>query len=266
VIDVAASCDATGELTGWSFANLNSGAAGLMTPYRVPHQALTFQPARAPLAQGSYRALAATANNFARESAMDELAAAAGEDPVEFRRRHLDEDRLTAVLNAAAAGIGWPGERGGGTGTGIAIGTEKAGFVATAARVRVAADGTLAILRLVTAAECGAVVHPDGLANQVEGAVVMGLGPALFEQIDFEAGRIRNGSMAQYRVPRLADVPADFTVTLIDRPDLPPAGGGEAPIIAIAPAIANAIYAACGVRLRSMPLIPDGKVRAPAAR
>lgn len=260
VIDVAAGCDAAGSLTAWSFTNINSGAAGLMTPYRVPNQLLTYQPALAPLAQGSYRALAATANNFARESAMDELAAARGEDPVEFRRRHLDSGRLSAVLDTAAVEIGWPGQRDDGTGTGIAIGTEKAGYVATAARVQVAADGTLRILRLVTVAECGAVVHPDGLANQVEGAVVMGLGPALFEQIDFEAGRIRNGSMSDYRVPRLADVPADFTVRLIDRPDLPPAGGGEAPIIAVAPAIANAIFAACGVRLRSMPLVPDGRV------
>ena len=210
------------------------------------------------------RALAATANNFARESVMDELAAGAGADPAEFRRRHLDDERLVAVLDAAITEIGWPGPAsdgtGTGTGTGIAIGTEKDGRVATAARVHVGRDGTLRVLRLVTVVECGAVVHPDGLVNQVEGAVVMGLGPALFEQIDFEAGRILNGSMAEYRVPRLADVPADFTVRLIDRPDLPPAGGGEAPIIAVAPAIANAIFAACGVRLRSMPLVRDGRV------
>jgi isoquinoline 1-oxidoreductase len=260
IIDVAAGCDSSGSLTAWSVTNINAGAAGLATPYRVPHQQLGYQAARAPLAQGSYRALAATANNFARESAMDELAAAVGADPAEFRHRHLDDDRLAAVLTAAATEIGWPGGHADGTGTGIAIGTEKGGRVATAARVRVAADGKLTVLRLVTVVECGAVVHPEGLLNQVEGAVVMGLGPALFEQIEFAAGRILNGSMAQYRVPRLADVPADFTVRLIDRPDLPPAGGGEAPIIAVAPAIANAIFAACGVRLRSMPLVPDGRV------
>jgi len=88
----------------------------------------------------------------------------------------------------------------------------------------------------------------------------MGLGPALFERIDFAAGRILNASMSDYRVPRLADVPADITVVLIDRPDLPSVGGGEAPIIAVAPAIANAIDRACGVRLRSMPLIPAGRL------
>jgi isoquinoline 1-oxidoreductase len=124
----------------------------------------------------------------------------------------------------------------------------------------VADDGALTIHSLVTAVDCGAIVHPDGLANQVEGAVVMGLGPALFERVDFAGGRIRNGSMSEYRVPRLADVPADLRVVLLDRPDQPSAGGGEAPIIAVAPAIANAIFRACSVRLRSMPLTPDGKV------
>ncbi|MGB6455466.1 MAG: molybdopterin cofactor-binding domain-containing protein [Streptosporangiaceae bacterium] len=265
VIDVASAADAAGGLTGWSFANLHSGAAGLISPYRVPHARHSYQPAHSPLNRGSYRALAATANNFARESHMDELAAAIGTDPVEFRLRHLDDARLRAVLEAAATEIGWPGETAAAnspnaTDIGIAVGMEKGGRVATAARVRVLADGSLELLRLVTVVDCGAVVHPDGLVNQVEGAVVMGLGPALFEQIDFAAGRILNGSMSDYRVPRLADVPPDIEVILVDRPGDPSAGGGEAPIIAVAPAIANAIDRACGVRLRRMPLAPGGRV------
>jgi nicotinate dehydrogenase subunit B len=263
VIDVASSASAAGQITAWSFTDVHAGSPGLATPYRIEHQRLAYRPTDGPLARGSYRALAATANNFARESHMDELAAAAGADPVAFRLRHLDDERLAAVLRAAADGIGWPAQDGDGpvrTGTGIALGMEKDGRVATAARVQVAADGTVRLLRLVTAVDCGAVVNPDGLANQVEGAVVMGLGPALFEQIDFAGTRIRNGSMAGYRVPRLADVPADLEVLLVDQPDQPSAGGGEAPIIAIAPAIGNAIFRACGVRLRTMPLIPGGRV------
>jgi nicotinate dehydrogenase subunit B len=261
IIDVASGADATGTLTAWSFANVNSGSAGLLTPYRVPHRRQRYQPARSPLAQGSYRALAATANNFARESHLDEIAAAVGADPVEFRLRHLDDERLRTVLEAAAAEIGWPGDRGRpASGTGIALGFEKGGRVATAARVEIGADGSVRLARLVTVADCGAVVHPDGLVNQIEGAIAMGLGPALFEQIDFSAGRILNASMPEYRVPRLADVPADITVVLIDRPDQPSAGGGEAPIVAVAPAIANAIDRACGVRLRSMPLIAAGRL------
>jgi nicotinate dehydrogenase subunit B len=274
VIDVSSSADAAGHLRAWSFTNIHAGAAGLETPYRVPHRVERFQPASSTLASGSYRALAATANNFARESHMDELADALGIDPVTYRHRHLDDERLAAVLDAAAAAIGWPGSAGaaasgsqagsageaGKTGAGIALGFEKGGRVATAARVHIAEDGTLTIRSLVTAVDCGAIVNPDGLANQVEGAVVMGLGPALFEHIDFAGGQILNASMSEYRVPRLADVPADLRVVLLDQPEQPSAGGGEAPIVAVAPAIANAIFRACGVRLRSMPLVPSGRV------
>jgi isoquinoline 1-oxidoreductase len=91
---------------------------------------------------------------------------------------------------------------------------------------------------------------------------MMGLGGALFEAADFADGRILNASLSAYRVPRLSDLP-EFEVVLLDRPGQPSAGGGEAPIVAVAPAIANAIFDACGVRLRSMPLVPDGKVTEP---
>jgi nicotinate dehydrogenase subunit B len=259
VIDVSSAAGPDGNLTGWSFTNINSGSIGLAPPYRIPHQRLVFQPAAAPLPQGSYRALAATANSFARESHLDELAEAAGADPVEFRLRNLDDDRLAAVLRAAAAEIGWDQPTSPGTGHGIALGREKGGRVATAATVHVAPDGTLRVLRLVTAVDCGAVVHPDGLTNQVEGAVMMGLGGALFEAIDFAGGRILNAGLSTYRVPRLTDLP-DVQVLLLDQPDQPSAGGGETPIVAVAPAIGNAIFRACGVRLRSMPLAPRGRV------
>jgi isoquinoline 1-oxidoreductase len=194
---------------------------------------------------------------------MDELAHEVGADPLEFRLRHLDDDRFADVFRAAADRIGWPSARPEqaqtGIGTGIAGGIEKGGRVATAAQVRVDGDGTLQIDRLVTAFDCGAVVNPDNLANQIEGAVMMGLGGALFEAIDFADGQIRNASLSEYRVPRLPDLP-EIDVVLIDRPDQPSAGGGETPIVAVAPAIANAVFSACGIRLRSMPLAPRGLV------
>jgi CO/xanthine dehydrogenase Mo-binding subunit/aerobic-type carbon monoxide dehydrogenase small subunit (CoxS/CutS family) len=260
LIDISASASADGELTGWSHRNVNSGAVGLASPYRVANQRLAYQPADSPLPQGSYRALAATANHFARESHVDDLAAQVGADPLDFRLRHLDDDRLAAVFRAAADRIGWPGGGQDGFGVGIAGGMEKGGRVATAAAVRVDEDGTLHVDRLVTAFDCGAVVNPDNLANQIEGAAMMGLGGALFEAIDFADGQIRNASLSQYRVPRLPDLP-DIDVVLVDRPDQPSAGGGETPIVAVAPAIGNAIFRACGIRLRSMPLAPRGIVR-----
>src|SRR5262249_19097992 len=111
--------------------------------------------------------------------------------------------------------------------------------------------------RLVTAFECGAILNPDHLKNQVEGAVVMGLGGALFEAIDFADGKILNARLSKYRVPRFSDTPALETV-LLDRKDLASAGAGETPIVAVAPAIGNAIFAASGVRIRSMPMVPNG--------
>jgi isoquinoline 1-oxidoreductase len=258
VIDVRSGAD--GEaITAWEMRNTNSGMFGLVGPYRVPSQRLDFQPADSPLRQGSYRALAATANHFARESHMDELAAAMGLDPLELRLKHLADERLADVLRAAADRIGWGQAREARRGVGIACGVEKGARVATAVDVRVGEDRRLVIERIVTAFDCGAIVNPDGLANQVEGAVVMGLGAALFEAIRFEAGVIGNASFVDYRVPRIDDVPP-VEVILLDRPDISPAGAGETPILAIAPAIANAIFAATGVRLRSLPLVPDGVV------
>jgi isoquinoline 1-oxidoreductase len=101
------------------------------------------------------------------------------------------------------------------------------------------------------------VLNPDHLKNQVEGAVVMGLGGALFEAIHFADGKIENASLTKYRVPRFSDIPTLETV-LLDRRDAPSAGAGETPIVAVAPAIGNAIFHATGKRLRSMPMVPEG--------
>jgi isoquinoline 1-oxidoreductase len=113
------------------------------------------------------------------------------------------------------------------------------------------------VLRAVTAFECGAVLNPDHLKNQIEGAVVMGLGGALFEHIDFAGGKVLNANFADYQLPRFRDAPLLQTV-IVNRPDLPSEGAGETPIIGIAPAVGNAIFAATGVRLRAMPMVPDG--------
>lgn len=258
VIDVKSGVDAEGKLVAWEFHNYNSGASAIRTPYDVPSQHIEFHAARSPLRQGSYRGLAATANHFAREVHMDEMAAALDADPLEFRRRNLKDARLRAVLDAAAERFGWGGAKAGrGLGRGVACGVEKGGYVATCAEVRVDAAGLVRVQRLVAAFECGAIVNPDHLRNQVEGALVMGLGGALFEAVEFEAGQILNPRLSRYRVPRFSDVPR-VDVVLVDRKDLPSAGAGETPIVAVAPAVAGAIFAATGIRLRALPLAPRG--------
>jgi len=260
VIDIRAGADRGGRLTAWEMTNLNSGSFGLTGPYEVPNLRLEYQAAASPLPQGSYRALAATANHFARESAMDEVAVALEIDPLELRLTHLGDGRLAAALGAAADRIDWTREREQGVGLGIAGGIEKEARVATAVELRVGEDRRLLLARVVTAFDCGRIVNPDALTNQIQGAISMGLGGALFEAVHFEPGGVlTNASMTDYRVPRITDLPG-IEVVLLDRPDVPSAGAGETPIIALAPAIANAIFDAAGIRLRDMPLLPDGHI------
>jgi isoquinoline 1-oxidoreductase len=257
-MDVTSGVRADGAITAWEFHNYNSGSAGIRSYYDIPNQRIVFHPTKTPLRQGSYRALAATANHFARESHMDELAHAVKIDPLEFRLKNLKDERLRAVFQAAAKQFGWGKAKGEGTGFGMGGGYEKLGYIATFAEVHVdRKSGDVKIVRVVSAFDCGAVVNPDGLRNQIEGSNVQGLGGALFEAIQFENGKILNGRLSQYRVPRFSDVPVLETV-LIDRKDVPSVGAGECPMIGLAPAIANAIFDAVGVRLRSLPMVPDG--------
>jgi nicotinate dehydrogenase subunit B len=258
VIDISSGLRKDGTIVAWDFHNYNSGAAGIQTFYDIPNQRVLFHPTRSPLRQGSYRALAATANHFARESFMDELAHAVNMDPLEFRLKNLKNDRLRAVFEAAARKFGWSPKKAAGHGFGMGGGFEKGGNVATCVEVNVdRKTGEVQVLRVVTAFECGAVVNPDNLRNQIEGANIMGLGGALFEAIQFQNGRILNGRFSEYRVPRFSDVPPIETV-ILDRKDLPSAGAGETPLVGLAPAIGNAIFDATGVRLRTLPLVPNG--------
>lgn len=241
VIDVRAAVDAGGRLVAWEFDNWNSGASAIRTPYEIANQRIQFHPSDSPLKQGSYRGLAATANHYAREMHMDAIARALAVDAVQFRLRHLKDERMRAVLAAAAKASGWPAPSRDGRALGIACGTEKGSYVATAAEVSRAAGG-FTVERLVVAFECGAIVNPDGLRGQVEGAVVQGLGGALFETLEFAGGALTNGTMRQYRVPRFADIPP-IELVLLDRRDLPSAGAGETPIVCVAPAIGSAARA-----------------------
>ncbi|HEY0866378.1 MAG TPA: molybdopterin cofactor-binding domain-containing protein [Fimbriimonas sp.] len=252
VVEIASGVDAGGKLDHWQFDNYNSGGAGLGCPYGVADPRVEHHERESPLRQGSYRALATTFNNFSRETHMDELAHALGLDPLEFRLRNLSEPRLRAVLEAAAKGIGWGGAKPPkGRGFGIACGTDKGSVVASAVEVEV--DSAIRVLRIVNAFECGKILNPDHLKSQVDGGILMGLGGALFERVEFANGRILSDGFSKYRVPRFSDMPPMETL-LLDRPDLPSVGGGETPIIALAPAIGNAVFAATGKRLRDLPL------------
>jgi nicotinate dehydrogenase subunit B len=260
VIDIKSGVKNDGTITAWEFHNYNSGASGIQINYDVPNQTIQFHASQSPLRQGSYRGLAATANHFARETHIDEMAHSVSVDPFAFRLRNMKDERMRAVLEAATRKFGWDPKRSAssGRGFGVSCGYEKGGYVATCAEVSVdKPTGKVKLVRVVEAFECGAIVNPVHLHNQVEGAIVMAIGGALFEGIQFENGKILNARFSRYRLPRFSDMPS-IEVVLIDRKDLPSAGAGETPIVGLAPAVGNAIFDATGTRLRSLPLAPKG--------
>ncbi len=257
LIEVSSAVDADGKITAWEFHNYNSGAAGIRTYYDIPNQRIEFHPVNSPLRQGSYRALAATANHFAREVHMDEIAATLKMDPLEFRLKNLKDQRLRAVFEEGGKQFGWNKPRAANRGFGVGGGFEKLGYMATFVEVSLKPEtGEIKIERALTAFDCGAIVNPDGLRNQLTGANIMGLGGAIFEAIEFENGRIVNNVFSKYRVPRFRDVPP-IDALLIDRKDQPSVGAGEAPILGIAPALANAIFAITRIPLHALPMAPQ---------
>jgi CO/xanthine dehydrogenase Mo-binding subunit len=260
VIECKGGLDAKGALVAWDFININAGGSAVDTPYKVENKRTQSVGSDSPLSQGAYRCLAATGNNFARESFMDELAAVAGIDPLEFRLAHLENQRIRTVLETAAKHFNWSERRKKVTpelGVGLACGTEKNSVVAACVEVGIdRKTGEIKVHEVCEAFECGPIQNPANLTSQVQGCIVMGLGGALFEEIQFENGKILNANFRDYRVPRFRDVPK-IDVHLVNKTDIASAGAGETPIIAIAPAVGNAVCAATGVRLRSMPMRGD---------
>ena len=232
-------------------------------PYKIAHARARSLGSDSPLRQGAYRCLAATANNFARESLLDELASAAATDPLDFRMAHLQDARMRTVLNAAAEKFDWNSRRKRVTpelGVGLACGTEKGSVVAACVEVAIdRAKGKVVVNEVCESFEGGAIQNPENLVSQVQGCIMMGIGPALFEAVRFADGKVLTNSFAQYRVPRLKDMPK-IDVQLVDNREIPSTGAGETPLIAVAPAIANAIFAATDQRIRSMPIKLPGDI------
>jgi nicotinate dehydrogenase subunit B len=260
VIEVKAGISSDGKLRSWEFHNYNSGGSGIATPYAVADKKIQFHRSDSPLRQGSYRGLAATANVFARECIMNDLAVQAKIDPLAFRLQNLENERMAGVLKAAAEKFGWGKPVAPGHGVGLACGDEKGSYIATCAEVAIDPDPEtdgVKVIRVVAAFECGAIINPNHLENQIQGSVIQGMGGALFEWIDFKNGKIINPAFSTYRVPRFSDCPK-LEVVMLNRTDIPSVGAGETPILGIAPAIRNAIDNASGKKLYSLPLVPHG--------
>jgi CO/xanthine dehydrogenase Mo-binding subunit len=232
--------------------------------YEFPNQTVVSHlVTRSPLRVSALRSLGAHANVFALESFMDELAAAAGADPVVFRLRHLKDPRARAVIETAARKSGWyPRMKGDGRrGRGIAFARYKntGSYLAVVAEVDVETD--VRVTRMWAAVDVGLVVNPDGVVNQIEGGLIQAASMTLKEQVAFDRERVTSRSWLDYPILSFAEAPA-VDVTILHRPDLPPLGAGEGAAGPTAAAIANAIHHALGARVRDMPLTRDRVIAA----
>ncbi len=249
--------------------NFVGGERNAEMDYTIPAHRVTMHWLESSiLPSSSLRALGAVANTFGNESLIDELAFLAGADPVEYRLRHIEDPRGCEVIVRAAEAADWGEEIPAGQGRGIAYARYENTGAYLAAVAHVAVDPvvrSVEVLRIVIAQDCGLIINPDGVRNQVEGNVLQSLSRALMEEVLWQPTGITTRDWETYPILRFSEVPA-VEVVLIDRPDQPALGVGEPASITTAPALANAIAAACGERVRRGPLVPGGRLRQEAKR
>jgi len=250
-----------GKVLGFDFGSTR----GAQILYAIANRETTVWRRRMPIPTGAWRGLGLMANVFALESFIDELAHAAGADPLQFRLAHLPQDtlgqRMGAVLEAAAQRAGWGKSQPEGWAQGIACSSDGGTVVAEVAEISLDQNsGRIRVHRVVAAVDCGRTINPDGAAAQIEGSIVMGTSAALLEEITVTDGRVQAGNFDRYPLIRMAEAP-DVETILLEAADGKPRGLGEPPIGPIAPAIGNALFALTGVRLRRLPMTPE-RVRA----
>ena len=237
------------------------------TNYSFPNQRVTVHYlADSLLRASSFRSLGGAENTFANESFMDELAAAAGVDALDFRLRVLADARAREVLKAAAEKAGWearpslPGKKkklAEGRGLAFAWYENDQAIVACVAHVQVdTTSGAVRVKRMVVAHDCGLIINPDGLKNQIEGNTIQSLSRALKEEVKFDEWRVKSVDWDSYPILTFSEVP-EVEIVLINRPDQPALGAGEPSTITTAAAVANAIFDATGARLRQIPFTPE---------
>jgi isoquinoline 1-oxidoreductase beta subunit len=246
--------DAHGEPVAWRAdytCTAEEKAAHL--PYRIENQLISGRPYDNHIRTGAWRSVDHSQHGFFTEGFIDELAAAAGKDPFAFRRDMLQPgSRQRAVLELVAEKSGWGAALPAGTGRGIALIEAFNSIVAEVAEVAVSATGAVQVRRVTAVVDCGDLVHPDAAVAQIEGGILFGLAAALYGEITIENGAVVQRNFDTYQVAKMADSP-DIDVHFIAS-HAPRGGIGEVGVPAIAPAVANAIHAACGVRVRKLPL------------
>ncbi len=265
LVKIQAGATESGLITFWDYGVYFAGERGAPQFYNIPNHRTasygsgwTAAPGSHPFATGPWRAPGNNTNSFARESHIDMLASKAGMDPVEFRLKNLNDERMRRVLQAAAKKFGWsPAKSPSQRGYGVACGTDAGTYVAHMAEVAVDKNtGGVRVKRVVCAQEMGLCVNPEGAKLQMEGAITMGLGYALTEEVRFKGGEILESNFDTYSIPRFSWLPQIETV-IVDAKDSPSEGGGEPPIICMGALIANAVFDATGARLLQLPMTPE---------
>ncbi|HEU4730397.1 MAG TPA: molybdopterin cofactor-binding domain-containing protein [Kofleriaceae bacterium] len=268
---IRAGLDAAGRLIAWSsdiatnphvyFGDLMqlpdalvamTCARNAVPPYRLGAAHVEVRIAPAEIRTAALRSLSAAPNVFAIESAIDELAGLAAIDPLELRLRNTDDPRLQRVLTCVAERSGWA-RRPRGSGLGLACAIYNDTYVAEVAEVAIARDHPR-VVRAWCALDCGMLVDPDGARNQIEGGIVHAISWALIEELRHEGGRVLARSWQDYPIARFHDAPVAIDVAFTDDGRTAPTGVGEPPAVPFGAAIANAVSAACGVRVRSQPI------------
>ena len=234
--------------------------------HAVSHVIHGFYDSASPLRTTHLRDPEGPQTSFAVESFMDELAAATGADPIEFRLRHLDNARAKAVLTAAAEKAGWdkrpspkPGKGSGEivTGRGVGLSTRGGTYVGTIAEVEVnRRTGAARVTRFVCAHDCGLIINPEALRGTIAANLIQSMSRGMKEEVTFDRSNVTSVDWTTYPIARAHDIPAQVDIVLINHPELPPSGAGEPSSRATAAAIANAIFDATGVRVRQTPLTP----------
>jgi CO/xanthine dehydrogenase Mo-binding subunit len=264
VVKLKSGLDADGRISLWDYNLYFGGTRGAVHFYDIPdHRTQSFSAERGtmshPFFTGAWRAPSNNTNTFARESQIEIMAAAAGEDALEFRLKHLEGDpKMAELLRAGADKFGWAPAKGpSGRGFGIACGIDAGTYAAVFVEVEVDdTTGHVQVKRAVAAQNMGMVVNPQGAIIQAEGCVIMGMGYALSEEIKFEKREMLTRNLDTYGWARFSWTP-EIDVVLIDAQDDPPQGGGEPAIICMGGAIANAIFDATGARLYQQPMTPE---------
>jgi nicotinate dehydrogenase subunit B len=252
---------------------LTGGDRNAPTDYKFPNHRVTVRWSKQSVLRASaLRGLGAPQNTFANESFIDELAAAAGADPIAFRIKHLDDSRATALLGRVREISGWQPrisarkpKAGMLHGRGVAFAHYENEYAYAAVVVEVAVDtktGKVRVPKVYVAHDCGLIVNPDGLRNQIEGNVIQTLSRALKEQVTFDRNGVTSLDWIGYPILRFSEIPEDIVIALIDHPESPMYGAGEATAVPMLAAVANAIYDATGARLRSVPFTPESVLQA----